>query len=57
MNSIVIDVVENGFIVNVFDGNGSACKKWVFEEAYCLAAFVHEWSEGTTEPKIKIEDL
>jgi len=40
---MIIESVENEFIVRDGNGSGMLGKKWAFETPKALAAFLHEW--------------
>lgn len=49
-NKLLIEVVENGFIVTE-DGplNGYVNKRWAFEDSSSLALFAQEWAQEEKE--------
>lgn len=46
MNTLSIEVAENGFIVSEGRGHqGMTEKRWAFEKPEALANFIKEWGE------------
>jgi hypothetical protein len=47
MRDLVIEVVENGFIVYESNqlGSGIVGKRWVFASPATLSAFIYDWAE------------
>lgn len=55
VSELTILCVENGFIVKDY-GSEPLAKKWAFESAESLSAFVMTWGEGNTKTTTNVTE-